>query len=232
MMGKPPTSLLPLPNRPNGNELTPVRPAGQTQVATRDLTAEEESKLLANCRQGDLKSYEPIVKMHQPRIVRLAFQILRDEHLAEEASHTTFIRVWQKLGKFDGRSSFSTWTHRLCVNICYDIMRARKRQESRFSRRPWDDSSPSSINEPPNWELIASPSLSPDSEAGNQEMFQAVLKALDSLPEDQRLAIILKEMQGLEHREIAAIMGCPEGTVMSRLFHARKKLREILRKIF
>lgn len=185
-----------------------------------------ERDLIRDCQGGKLESFEPLVKQHQKRMGAIAYHITRDASLAEEAAQKTFVKAWQNIGKFRGDCSFGTWLHRLCVNTACDLQRQRIRQ--RESPLPSDLESGTPTLPP---ESIPKDELSPDRASMNRELKALILEALDRLPEEQRLVIVLREMQGLDYREIARSIGCQEGTVMSRLFHARRKLRLLLEKV-
>ncbi len=182
--------------------------------------------LLRECKRGRLESFEPLVRRNQARLGRVAYHILRDETLTEEAVQTTFVKAWQKIGKFRGQCAFGTWLHRMCVNTCCDMLRRQIRRR--------EDPLPSGDNGDiinPSMEGILKSEVSPDRETIQREIKALVLQALTKLPEDQRLVLVLREMQGLDYREIARTAKCREGTVMSRLFHARRKIRQLLEKI-
>jgi RNA polymerase sigma-70 factor, ECF subfamily len=183
----------------------------------------DENVLIQECKAGALNSFEPIVKKHQARLLKIAYQLLRDERLAEEAVQITFVKAWQKLNKFNGECDFGTWLFRLCVNTSYDQIRSRNRKkEDPISYDEDEDHSHT-------YEMIRSTDPSPAQETLREETRKMISDALDKLPEDQRVVIVLREMHGLDYREIAQTLGCREGTVMSRLFHARRKMRQLLK---
>ena len=184
-----------------------------------------ESALILECKGGKLESFEPIVRHYQARLGRTAFRVLRDESLAEDAVQMTFVKAWQKISLFREQSAFCTWLYRLCVNTCCDILRHKGRQKE----VPFPDEmkmeemklSPDAISK---WES------NPDHEDLRQEMKNLVLQSLARLPEKLRMVLVLREMEGLDYREIARTVKCREGTVISRLFHARRQLRRLVEK--
>jgi RNA polymerase sigma-70 factor (ECF subfamily) len=184
----------------------------------------DEQTLIAECKRGRLQSFEPIVKHFQSRLGQVAYQVLRDETLAEEAVQTTFVKAWQKIRLFRGQCRFGTWLHRLCVNTSCDILRQRSRKREQPLPEAGDGESRLSLDS------ILQSEITPDKQSVHREIKSLVLQALEKLPEEQRLVIILREMQGLDYREIARTVKCREGTAMSRLFHARRKLRQLLEK--
>ncbi len=184
-----------------------------------------EAKLLAACRAGKVESYEPFVKENQGKLYHVAYQILRDESLAEEAVQLTFIKGWRKIGSFRGNSRFGTWLHRLCVNTSWDLLRQRMREKGRLPSDEPGEAPKQLLDE------ILSKETPPDKAMVRREIKTLVLQAMNKLPEEQRLVLVLREMQGLDYREIAKTLNCREGTVMSRLFHARQKIRQLLEKI-
>ena len=185
----------------------------------------DEAKLIRECKRGSLESFEPLVRRYQARLGTIAYHILRDESLADEAVQLTFVKAWQKMRRFRGECSFGTWLHRLCVNTSWDLLRARSRQREASLPTTEDENGRVLLDD-----LLKS-EASPDRETLNRELKNLILQALAKLPEEQRIVLILREMQGLDYREIAKTIKCRKGTAMSRLFHARRKLRQLLEKI-
>lgn len=181
----------------------------------------DEARLIRECQQGKLESFEPLVKAHQGRLGSIAYHILRDATLAQDAVQTTLVKAWQNMGRFRSESAFSTWLHRLCVHAACDLMRKQKR----LKEMPLPDVEEGLTTQ---FDQIISSKSGPDQQAIDKELKAAILKALDKLPEDQRTVIILREMHGLDYQEIAQTVRCPTGTAMSRLHHARRRLRELL----
>lgn len=183
-----------------------------------------EAKLIRECKQGQVDSYEYFVKQNQNRLFHVALQVLRDECLAEEAVQITFIKGWKKIGSFRGNARFATWLHRLCINTAWDLLRQRMREKEHIAQ---DEPGSNKIL----LDTVINSETPPDRALIRSEIRDLVMQAMDQLPEEQRLVLVLREMQGLDYKEIARTLKCREGTVMSRLFHARRKVRKLLEKI-
>ncbi len=184
-----------------------------------------EKRLIDECKKGHIDSYEYFVQKNQNLLYHLAMQILRDEPLVQEAVQLTFIKGWRKIGGFKNNARFSTWLYRQCVNVSWNLWHTRMRERG---YRPSERN-----GEPP--QLLLEQVLSSESPLEraliHQEIHSLVLQAMDKLPAEQRLVLLLREMQGLDYEEIARTLKCREGIVMSRLFHARRKIRQLLEKI-
>jgi RNA polymerase sigma-70 factor (ECF subfamily) len=179
----------------------------------------DEEALVRECQKGRIESYEPLVKKYQARICAHAYQFVRNETDAEELAQMTFVKAWRKIQSFNGRSSFYTWLYRLCTNTCLDYLRKKKRlgEEIQTSRMNEDDR--------PGVEDREGQDPGPDTMARNKELKQEIDAAIKQLSPDHQAVIVMREIQGLSYEEIAQTLKCSVGTVMSRLFYARRYLR-------
>jgi RNA polymerase sigma-70 factor (ECF subfamily) len=170
---------------------------------------------LERLRHGDLAALETAYLLFGGRVLRLARAVLADATDAEDALQEVFLKVLERVHQFDGRARFSTWLHRLVVNHCLSrLERARIRRA---------DALPEADEQAP---VDHAPS---PLEAAQRSESRARLEALlRRLPPEQRAAFVLRELEGLSYAEIAAALGVPEGTVMSRLYRARARLTEIV----
>ena len=173
-----------------------------------------DADLVASVRQGDQTAFRKLVERHRERIYRVALGMLRNPDDAMDAVQEVFIRIHARLNDFKGESAFGTWLVRVTVNYCIDRQRRQKTWDARFVVD----------NE---WEGVSEES--PERLFMNAQTGAALQRALAELGEEHRTAILLREVNGLAYEEIAEVMGCPKGTVMSRLHHARKKLQVALR---
>jgi RNA polymerase sigma-70 factor (ECF subfamily) len=182
--------------------------------------SQDESELIARCQAGDLAAFEPLVERYRPRVWRLAYQILRDREEAWDVAQEAFVRAYQSLRDFRGHAAFYTWLFRIVVNLATDRLRQRAARTRALGGEPIPQEE---------WARIAAdPGARPDLEASRGEVRERIARALDSLPPHHRTIIILSDIEGLPYREIAQVLGCPIGTVMSRLHNARKRLRVLL----
>lgn len=176
----------------------------------------EESALVTRSRQGDLGAFDELVTRHRNRIYMTAYQIVRNEDDAWDIAQDTFLRAWKSLSKFDGKGSFSGWLSRIATNAGIDHLRKRQRHPE----VEYDESV---------GEAAADHAREADFSLDRADLKQRLDAAIGSLSPEHRMVIILKEIESLSYREIADRMHCTIGTVMSRLFYARKKLQTKLR---
>ncbi len=180
----------------------------------------EELALIEKAQQGDREAFCGVVSLYQARIYSLAYSIAHNHADAEDIAQEVFIRLWSKIRTFRGNdSSFYTWLYRLSLNVCRNYLRRERRNPLRFEEPIVDR------------ELIGRGN-SPAREAISKETGQAIAQALDALDYKHRIVAVLHDVEGLSHREISEILGCSEGTVWSRLFYARGKLRQKLQNLF
>jgi len=187
---------------------------------TPGLADVDERVLIERCRAGDVAAFEPLVEKYRQRVWRLAFQVLRDREEAWDCTQDAFVRAFQSLASFRGQSAFYTWLFRIAMNVATDRLRARGAQARAFGTQPVPAEE---------WERTApDPGARPDQAALGAERRLHIRRALDTLPPNARTIIMLSDVEGLSYREIADVLNCPIGTVMSRLHNARKRLRSAL----
>jgi RNA polymerase sigma-70 factor, ECF subfamily len=195
----------------------PMPPDGE---GTPGLADADERVLIERCRAGDVAAFEPLVEKYRQRVWRLAFQVLRDREEAWDCAQDAFVRAFQSLASFRGQSAFYTWLFRIAMNVATDRLRARGAQARAFGTQPVPAEE---------WERTApDPGARPDQAALGAERRLRIRRALDTLPPNARTIIMLSDVEGLSYREIADVLNCPIGTVMSRLHNARKRLRSAL----
>ncbi|MSP73415.1 MAG: sigma-70 family RNA polymerase sigma factor [Myxococcales bacterium] len=172
-----------------------------------------DSELVDRVRAGDRKAFRYVYDRNRERVYRVALGMLRNPEDAMDAVQEVFCRVHNRMADFKGESALSTWLVRVTVNHCIDKKRRQKSWDNRFVADP---------------DVEGVSDASPERLLSEAQMGAAVQDALAELGDDHRTAIQLREIGGLSYDEIAAVMGCPKGTVMSRLHHARKKLQLLL----
>lgn len=176
----------------------------------------DERRLLQKAQEGDRKAFEALVALHSRRVYNLALGYTGRHHDAEEIAQTVFVKVWKALPQFRGASAFSTWLYRLTLNACTDHYRREKKRRGDLSL---DD---------PDLSPIRDAAPSPEEIVIQREEEAILRKALAELPEQHRVILILREMDGLDYQEIAQVLELQVGTVKSRLARARRALREKL----
>jgi len=181
--------------------------------------------LVERARTGDSDAFGILVRRHQKRIFRLALHLVRTGAEAEDVTQETFVRAYQALGRFDGRSEPFTWLYRICVNLSLNLIRSRKSQ--RISQ-PVDTTDAGRI-ESFLREDRPSHGRDPAAATEDRQMAKALIEGIDALSETLRTTLVLVCIDGLGHDEASKVLGCPEGTVAWRVHEARRKLREHLR---
>ncbi|HSB60693.1 MAG TPA: sigma-70 family RNA polymerase sigma factor, partial [Vicinamibacteria bacterium] len=180
----------------------------------------DDRTLVERCQRGDLEAFEPLVEKYRQRVWRLAYNVLRDREEAWDVAQDAFIRAYQALPGFRGQSAFYTWLFRITMNVATDRARQRGARGRAFGteRVPEED-----------WERVRTEAgETADARAARGEERTRLTRALEDLSEAHRAIVVLSDIEGLSYREIADVLQIPMGTVMSRLHHARRRLREAL----
>lgn len=180
----------------------------------------EEQRLIEACRLGELEAFNQLVRIHEVRIYNLCYRMLGDRDAAADVAQETFITAFSKISHFRG-NFFRAWLCRIATNGCYDLLRAHKRRPT-LSLSAHLDPDEQPFDLPDQGE-------SPDEFAQRRELATAIQECIAQLPSDQRMVVILSDIQGLSYEEIATATATNLGTVKSRLSRARSRLREILR---
>jgi len=184
--------------------------------------ANEEQLLVEAGQRGDVEAFNQLVRLYEGRVYNLCYRMLGDADAAADVAQETFISVYRNLNKFRG-GVFRSWLLRIATNACYDALRARKRRPAISL-----DAAQESEDDGPGFE-IADTGEAPDEVALRRELAAAIQRGIAQLPEDQRVVVILSDVQGLAYEEIAEVTNTNLGTVKSRLSRARARLRDILR---
>ncbi len=177
----------------------------------------DESELIAKARRGDADAFAVLVTRYRDRVYRLVLGLLRDAGHAEDVTQETFIKAWFRLSTFTGSSAFYTWLYRVAVNAASDW---RKRWSRRRALALEDG--------PLGPEAVPDRGPRPDRLAYGRELSVRIDEALSAMPEKFRAMIILRDFEGLSYEEIGRVLRIRKGTVESRLFRAREKLKDLL----
>ena len=184
--------------------------------------ADEERRLVEVAQRGDVESFNELVRLFEGRVYNLCYRMLGDADSAADAAQDSFLSAFRNLRSFRG-GSFRSWMLRIATNTCYDVLRVRKRRPSVSLDIDAEDESASSPLQ------IADSAESPDDFAQRRELAAAIQDGLTTLPDEQRIVLILSDIQGLAYEEIAQITNSNLGTVKSRLSRGRARLREVLK---
>ena len=202
----------------------------ELQQAERQDNAKKDLEAVNRALAGDLSGFKELVQRYEKRVYSVALAVLGNSEDAKDVSQESFIRVYQRLDGFRGESSFYTWLYRITFNLAVDLSRKRYRtKELAFAEGEKDGHSDSGVRLESVKESSFSASVEdPDEAYERVELNRQLNKALDSLSEEHRAVIAMRELDGLSYTEIADAVGISKGTVMSRLHHARRKLQQYL----
>ena len=178
----------------------------------------DEQDLISRSKSGDVEAFNLLVEQYQRMVYNLALRMLGNAEAAEDASQDTFISAYKAIGKFRG-GSFKSWVLRIAANSCHDKLRVARRYRV---------VSLDTLLLEPDELLQANNNESPEDYALRRELGRFLNEGLSLLPEDQRLAVILSDVQGLSYEEVAQATGSSLGTVKSRLNRGRTRLRDFL----
>jgi len=173
--------------------------------------------LVKKCKAGELSAFQELVSRYHQKVYMVIIGLLHDREDALEVAQETFFRAYRKINSFQGGSSFYTWIYRIAVNMSIDAQRRRKRNPLDF-RESMDE-----VLEAQN--QVAK---DPFADVHDRELREKLTKAINDLTPEHKAVIVLRTIEGMSYKDIGEILGCSEGTVMSRLHYARKKLQDKL----
>ncbi|BBD79943.1 RNA polymerase sigma factor RpoE [Aerosticca soli] len=183
---------------------------------------ELDSALVERAKSGDRRAFDLLVRKYQHKVLGLVARYVRNPSECEDVAQEAFVRAWRALGSFRGDSAFSTWLHTIAVNTAKNYLASAGR------RPPAEDIDVDEAAIGAHAERMQD-SATPERELLRQEIERTVFDTVQRLPEELRTAITLREVEGMSYEEIAEAMGCPVGTVRSRIFRAREAIDEKLR---
>ena len=181
---------------------------------------EIDAQLVASAQDGDDEAFGKLVETYQRRVYALAFGILRQREDAWDVAQEAFVKAYKNLGRFKGQSAFYTWLYRIAYNLSMDHLRSRARRDSvaldenRVVEAAASEEAPKSSH--------------PGESADRRELAKVIQNAMTRLTDKHRAIIVLREIEGLSYEEMAQVLKISKGTVMSRLFHARRNLQALL----
>jgi RNA polymerase sigma-70 factor (ECF subfamily) len=179
----------------------------------------DEQALITSAREGDVRAFNQLVMLYQSMVYNVAYRILTDPDAASDATQDAFLSAYRAMGKFRG-GSFKAWLLRIVTNACYDQLRVKQRRPT----SSLDDLPVESDHSP----YLHDPAEKPDEFVERQELSHMIQVAISTLPMEQRVAVVLSDVQGLSYQEIAQATGVSLGTIKSRLSRGRAKLRDYM----
>ena len=177
-----------------------------------------DSELVKQCQAGEMGAFQELVARYHQKVYMVSLGLLRNREDAMEVAQEAFFRAYRKINSFKGGSSFYTWIYRIAVNISIDTQRRQKRNP--LELRESMDGAMEAQNE------VA---RDPFADVQDRELREKLTQAINELTPEHKAVIVLRTIEGMSYKDIGDILGCSEGTVMSRLHYARKKLQDKLR---
>jgi len=187
----------------------------------------DDLHLVARSQAGDTAAFSELVTRYRSRAFSMIYQMTRNEQDAWDLAQDGFVKAWKSIGRFRGQSSFYTWLYRILMNVTIDSLR----RKHIASGTEFDDQIGLRQIEP-GAPTAPRPEMQPAERISDKEVRQRIDEAIAKLSPEHRAAIVMREIDGLEYSEIAEHMDCSIGTVMSRLFYARKKLQALLKDVY
>lgn len=186
-----------------------------------DYPSATDEQLVGWSREGDTEAFEQLVFRHRDKIFARALMMMRNEEEALDLSQEAWVKSWQRLHQFQGESSFATWMTRIVINLCLDQIRRQKKMRAESIEQMEEDLGGVERHMPIEH-------ANPTEGLENDELRKRIDEAMGKLTEAHRTVLALHEFQGLEYKEIAKRVGISIGTVMSRLFYARRRMASLL----
>jgi len=187
-----------------------------------------ELDLVARCQAGDTEAFDELVARYRTRVFGMIYNMVHSEQDAWDLAQDSFLKAWKSIKRFRGRSSFYTWIYRIVMNVTIDWLR---KKQVKGGAGEFDDSIQLKEVEPASKTVPRAEAL-PHQMMERSEIRTRIDSAIAQLSPEQRAVILMKEIEGMQYHEIAEALGCSIGTVMSRLFYARKKLQNLLRDVY
>jgi len=187
-----------------------------------------ELDLVKRCQDGDTEAFDELVTRYRTRVFGMIYNMVHNEQDAWDLAQESFLKAWKSIGRFRGQSSFYTWIYRIVMNVTIDWLRKKK---IKGGDAEFDDAIQLREIDPASKTVPKAEAL-PHQTMERDEIRARIEKAIGQLSPEHRAVILMKEIEDMQYHEIAEALGCSIGTVMSRLFYARKKLQGLLRDVY
>jgi RNA polymerase sigma-70 factor (ECF subfamily) len=187
-----------------------------------------ELDLVKRSQAGDTEAFDALVTQYRARVFGMIYNMVHSEQDAWDLAQDSFLKAWRSIGRFRSQSSFYTWIYRIVMNVTIDWLR---KKQVKGGGAEFDDAIQLTQIEPASRTVPKKEAL-PHQAMERDEIRARIEKAIDQLSPEQRAVILMKEIDEMQYHEIAEALGCSIGTVMSRLFYARKKLQNLLRDVY
>ncbi len=186
-----------------------------------------DAELVQQAQSGDTAAFDQLVSRYRSRIFGMIYNMVHNEQDAWDLAQDSFVKAWKSIGRFRGQSSFYTWIYRIVMNVTIDSLRKKQVQGG----AEFDDTIQLKEIDPASRTVPHADAL-PHEQMEHKEIRGRIDAAIAELSPEHRAVILMKEIEGMQYHEIAESLGCSIGTVMSRLFYARKKLQGLLRDVY
>ena len=186
--------------------------------------ADEDRELVSRCQKGDSLAFEELVRKYQQTVLNLAYHYLGYQNDIEDVAQKIFTKIYFSLPKFDIRRPFFPWLYRIAINQCYDELRRIRR----LKIRTFSELSSEETNNIEN--LISQQEIAPVADEDRREMQALLNRMLDQLPAQQRLAVVLRDIEAIPYSKMAEILKCTEQAARLKVFRARARLKTLVEK--
>lgn len=188
-------------------------------------TDADDPQLVKAAQAGDRRAFQALYQRYERKVFSVAYGFLRNQEDALDVLQEAFIKVHRYLPSFEGQSSFYTWLYRIVANLCIDhLRRSGRKRDVEFDDRLRHDAHTHTVANVGSVAALGDPSAA----VKNKEILAAVQDSLGKLSDKHRAVIVMRELQGLSYADMAKAMNCSKGTIMSRLFHARRNMQKLL----
>jgi len=187
----------------------------------------DDIALVRRCQKGDALAFELLVIKYRSKVFSMIYGMVQNEQDAWDLAQEGFVKAWRSIHRFKGQASFYTWLYRIVTNVAIDSLRRKG-----FKKTAEFDDEIAATQVEPGSKTMPRPDPMPHHGLEREEIRQRIEHAINKLSPEHRAVIVMKEIEELQYNEIAEALGCSIGTVMSRLFYARKKLQTLLRDVY
>lgn len=192
-----------------------------------ESVAQDDIALVRRCQKGDALAFEQLVIKYRSKVFSMIYGMVQNEQDAWDLAQEGFIKAWRSIHRFKGQASFYTWLYRIVTNVAIDSLRRKG-----FKKTAEFDDDIAATDVAPGSKTVPTPDPMPHQGLEREEIRQRIEQAISKLSPEHRAVIVMKEIEELQYNEIAEALGCSIGTVMSRLFYARKKLQTLLKDVY
>jgi len=192
-----------------------------------ESVAQDDIALVRRCQKGDPLAFEQLVIKYRSKVFSMIYGMVQNEQDAWDLAQEGFIKAWRSIHRFKGQASFYTWLYRIVTNVAIDSLRRKG-----FKKTAEFDDHIAANEVAPGSKTMPTPDPMPHQGLEREEIRQRIEQAISKLSPEHRAVIVMKEIEELQYNEIAEALGCSIGTVMSRLFYARKKLQTLLKDVY